>query len=377
MKELVLVLVALAYGALDDGGSLTIRLVTEGASAPAFEVAGWDDRSLARFRTLSPGAEEWPRLFAIYVASAADQSPPVVGSYQLRDRALVFRPRFPLTPGLTYRVEVNPAALGLAGERVVRAFDIAAVAAGPPTFVEHVYPSASVLPENLLKFYVHFSAPMSRGEAYQRLRLLDDSGQPVEAPFLELDEELWDRDGRRLTVLLDPGRIKRDLAPNRQVGPPLTSGRRYSLVIDPAWRDARGRHLKEDYRKTFTTVRADRRIPALARWRVVPPKAETTAPLVVQLPEPLDHSLLGRMLEVRDSAGKPVEGTMAIEREETRWQFRPARPWPPGLYTLRVDPALEDLAGNKINRPFEVDRFEKVERQPSRQTKELRFRITP
>jgi len=369
--------VGLACGTPDEGGSLTIRLVTEGPSAPAFEVGGWDDRSLARLRTLSPEAEEWPRLFAVYVASAADQSPAVVGSYQLKDRALVFRPRFPLTPGLTYRAEVNPAALGLAGERVVRAFDIAAASAEPSTFVEHVYPSASVLPENLLKFYVHFSAPMSRGEAYQRLRLLDEGGQPVEAPFLELNEELWDRDGRRLTVLLDPGRIKRDLAPNRQVGPPLTAGRRYSLVIDPAWRDARGRRLKEDYRKTFTTGRADRRIPALTRWRVVPPKAETTAPLVVRLPEPLDHSLLGRMLEVRDSAGKAVEGAMAIEREETQWQFRPAQPWQPGVYTLRVDSALEDLAGNKINRLFEVDRFEKVERQPRRQSKELRFRILP
>jgi len=33
---------------------------------------------------------------------------------------------------------------------------------GPATMVEHVYPSTDELPENQLKFYLHFSAPMSR-----------------------------------------------------------------------------------------------------------------------------------------------------------------------------------------------------------------------
>ena len=38
------------------------------------------------------------------------------------------------------------------------------------TIVEHVYPSTDQLPENQLKFYLHFSAPMSRGEAYSRIQ---------------------------------------------------------------------------------------------------------------------------------------------------------------------------------------------------------------
>ena len=59
----------------------------------------------------------------------------------------------------------------------------------------HVYPSRAMLPENLLRLYIHFSAPMSRGEAYRRIRLLDATGKPVDDPFLELDEELWSRDG--------------------------------------------------------------------------------------------------------------------------------------------------------------------------------------
>jgi hypothetical protein len=64
----------------------------------------------------------------------------------------------------------------------------------PTTVVSQVYPTAEVLPENLLKFYVHFSAPMSSGHIYDHIRLIGDStGKEVELPFLEIDEELWTR----------------------------------------------------------------------------------------------------------------------------------------------------------------------------------------
>mgnify|MGYP003346898067 CR=1 FL=1 len=77
------------------------------------------------------------------------------------------------------------------------------------TLVTQIYPSADVLPENTLKFYVHFSAPMSRGHSYDHIRLLDEANRPVELAFLELAEELWSPDMLRLTLLMDPGRIKR------------------------------------------------------------------------------------------------------------------------------------------------------------------------
>ena len=35
--------------------------------------------------------------------------------------------------------------------------------------------------------------------------------------------------------------------------------------------------------------------------------------------------------------------------------FIPAEPWRPGEYQLLVDTVLEDLAGNHIGRPFDVD----------------------
>ena len=45
--------------------------------------------------------------------------------------------------------------------------------------VEHVYPSANVLPSNQLRLYIYFSAPMSRGEAARYLHVLDENGSKV------------------------------------------------------------------------------------------------------------------------------------------------------------------------------------------------------
>src|SRR5262249_58737339 len=121
-----------------------------------------------------------------------------------------------------------------------------------------VYPSADVLPENLLKFYLHFSAPMSRGHSYDHIHLQDEAGKDVKLPFLEIDEELWDPTMTRLTLFIDPGRIKRGVRPLEEIGPALESGKSYTLVIDREWKDAAGNPLRDAFRKTFKVGPTDR-----------------------------------------------------------------------------------------------------------------------
>jgi hypothetical protein len=82
----------------------------------------------------------------------------------------------------------------------------------PTTVITQVNPTADRLPENTLRWYVHFSAPMTRGGAYRHVKLLCGETE-VSYPFLELDEELWSADGKRFTLLFDPGRVKRGLKP--------------------------------------------------------------------------------------------------------------------------------------------------------------------
>ena len=94
---------------------------------------------------------------------------------------------------------------------------------------------------------------------------------------------------------------------------------------------------------------------------------------MLDFPKPMDYALLLHLIEVVDRAGRPVRGSVAIEKRETRWKFTPVSPWVAGDYKVLIDASLEDLAGNRIGRPFDVDTFERVER-PEKKQVSLSFR---
>jgi hypothetical protein len=241
--------------------------------------------------------------------------------------------------------------------------------------VARIYPTAAVLPENLLKFYIHFSAPMSRGHIYDHIHLRDGAGKDVQLPFLEIDEELWDPSMTRLTLFIDPGRIKRGVQPLEEIGPALEQGKRYTLEIDRAWTDATGLPLKENFRKEFEVGSINREPMAIATWKIQPPKADTRQALALSFPRPIDHALAQRMIQVMDSSGKFVEGSIALEDEERRWLFTPKNPWPRGGQAVLVQKTIEDLCGNNIGKAFEVDLFESVQRRFTNETVRLPFEV--
>ena len=245
------------------------------------------------------------------------------------------------------------------------------------TAIEQIYPTADKLPENQLKFYLHFTAPMSRGEAYRRIHLLDADGKEVERAFLEVGEELWDRENKRFTLFIDPGRIKRGLKPREDLGPVLEMGKTYTLVVDREWNDADGDPLKETFRKKFQAVAADETPPAPKTWRLTAPVADGKAPLVVAFPKSMENALLHRMVWVTDAAGHIVTGDIAVTDAETHWRFTPRDPWGAGSYRLVADARLEDLAGNTLDRPFEVDVFDPTKTETKVETVETPFEIAP
>jgi hypothetical protein len=94
-----------------------------------------------------------------------------------------------------------------------------------------ISPEAEVLPANTLRFYIHFPRPAEAHFDRDQLRLLNEEERAVRDPFLVLSQELWSPDGRRLTVLMEPGRIKRGLGADPTHDPALVVGRAYSLVV--------------------------------------------------------------------------------------------------------------------------------------------------
>ncbi|HYP14004.1 MAG TPA: Ig-like domain-containing protein [Bryobacteraceae bacterium] len=303
----------------------------------------------------------WQSVFP--VTAGEGDLPPMLGSYSISDGSLIFKPRFGFPSGIDVRAEYKPM-------KLVQVFKVARSAALPKTKVVAVHPTGDTIPENQLKFYLIFSSSMSRGEVWDRIKLLKEDGSPVDLPFLEIEQELWDPGNKRLTILFDPGRIKRGVRPLAEAGPAIEEGKQYTLVISEQWRDADGLPLTSAFRKTFRVTAADRTPPDPAAWTVTAPEAGTRDPLLVRFPEPLDYAMLHRAISVAN-----VGGSISVDDEDRQWQFTPDAPWSAGNHRLVIDTALEDLAGNKIGRPFDVDVFERVTRRIETRTVELRFRI--
>ena len=313
--------------------------------------------------------ERLPEIFTVSVDSP--NVPPLLGKHRVENGTVIFAPQFPLQPGMSYKAVAKvPGAAPLSA-----VFRIPKADMKPTTLVDRVYPSTNVLPENHLKFYIHFSSPMARGFAYDHVALLDQSGARVDAPFLELGEELWDPSGRRFTLFFDPGRIKRGLLSQKELGITLHEGRRYTLVIDKGWKDAEGRPLAAEFRKAFTVGPADRKVVDLKAWTLSKPTAGTRNVLTISFPEPMDNAILQRELEVVTSRGGVIRGSVSIGAGERSWIFTPDVAWVKGAYNVRVGTALADLAGNMIDRPFEIDTFEKVDETNSRSTRTVEFKV--
>ncbi|MGE3808021.1 MAG: hypothetical protein AB7K24_25450 [Gemmataceae bacterium] len=336
-----------------------LRLDAKG-KPQAIEVVNLPRADLERLAKAKLDEAGWQALFSVHVSSADNLA--MAGSYRIAGDTLRFEPQFPLTPGLRYVAMFRPTRLPgrTEGDELRTTFELPKPELGPPPVVTHVYPSGDTLPENTLRLYLHFSAPMSRGEAYQKVRLLDEAGKQVEVPFLELGEELWDRAGKRFTLYFDPGRIKRGLKPREEDGPCLIEGKSYTFVIERSWKGADGQPLKQSFEKKFKVLAPDDTPPDPANWKITAPRAKSKEPLAVKLPEPLDHALLHRLLWVVDAAGQRVPGKIAVSSGETVWQFTPEEAWQPGRFDLVVDTTIEDRAGNTIGKPFELDVFKPI-----------------
>jgi hypothetical protein len=357
-----------------------IRIVEKDKSPVAFEAAGLPAEHLAALAKLPADNEAWGRTLSVYVGKSVEAGQPAIGgAYEVKGGVLRFTPAFPLKGGLSYRVEIFLPApnRSSAPARYEKVFTLPAAPQPAPAKVTAVYPSADVLPDNQLRFYLHFSAPMRLGDVYDHVRLLKEDGTPVHAPFLEIGEELWDTSQTRLTLLLDPGRVKRGLTPREMFGPVLETGRKYTLVIDTGWKDASGQPLAAEFKKEFKAGPPVEAAIDHKAWKIKTPAAGTREPLVISFQHPLDRALVQRTISVESAGGAEVAGQVNVGKEERSWEFRPALPWKAGRHELVIDTVLEDTAGNRIGRPFEVDRFDQVDQGAVAEFVRLPLEIRP
>ncbi len=282
----------------------------------------------------------------------SDQAPvTVAGKWLEESGVVVFRPKYPFREGMNFQIVEKSDS---ASPTVQWSFLIPKPNYKPPQILE-IRPVSNQWPENLLRVYVHFNRPMARGESAKRIQLQDATGRALIQPFLELDQELWDRDGKRLTLLFDPGRIKSGLKPREEDGAILENGHRYTIVVTKGWPDSHGMATEKTYEQNINVGPADRNPVDPRLWKIKPPLAQGGAALEIQFSDPVDTGMAIRLISILESGECPLDGRAEISADGLVWKFIPSVKWSPGLHYIEVDPALEDPSGNQLGRPFERD----------------------
>jgi hypothetical protein len=280
---------------------------------------------------------------------------PIAGRFDVDEEGLLFTPRFPFLAGTSYTLVVRGT------QQISHDFDSwriqrQTVTKEPTTQVVAIYPTADEVPVNLLRIYVHFSSPMSEGWALRSVHVRRaDNNEPLEHVFLDMEPELWDPQRKRLTLLLDPGRIKRGLVPNEEAGYPLIEGVPIVVTVDRTFRDAEGQPLQAIVERRYRVSAPLRSRIIPADWQVHAPAAASRQPLIIEFGCPLDHALLLHSLRVREGSSRSLNGRTRVGTSELSWEFEPELPWNEGRYQVVIDPRLEDLAGNSLIRVFDRD----------------------
>jgi hypothetical protein len=339
--------------------SPVIHLDTTERNATSIEVTGLSRADLTALSRASLSADEWSALLHVTLRSSAstpgDERPAMAGRYTVKD-SLRFSPSFPLDAGREYEVRFDPSRVSrvaLSAPATTATISIPDNNRSPSTSVSAVYPGSDFVPENLLRMYVVFSKPMGQQGGRDHIAFIDDSGRDVPDVVVPLDTDLWNAERTRYTVILDPGRVKREILPNREMGRALHNGAGLTLVVKRDWPDAHGLPLTSEYRRRFLIGPAEDHALSTAQWHLAPPAMDTRDPVTVTFPKPLDFGLLQRSLSVRRGDSN-IAGRVRVGPAEIWWQFVPDSEWQRGPYMLKVEPILEDVAGNRIGRAFEV-----------------------
>ena len=273
--------------------------------------------------------------------------PQILGEWVINEHDIVFRPLIPLTRGLKYAIHYRNLKIG----------EISIPTADPSErpSITGIYPTNDSLPENLLKIYVEFSKPMREGNAIDNLLLIKNETDTLHQVFLDLQTELWNNDRTRLTLWLDPGRIKRDLQPNKSLGNPLNQGNRYRFIIKSDLAAQNGISLEKNYQKAFIVFGRDTISPDPQKWTIKPPNDGTSDELKIETNESLDYVLLNNAIRIIDDANKLVNGRLKVAEHERFILFTPKSNWHRGTYSIEIEARLEDLAGNNLNHLFDRD----------------------
>ncbi|WP_235297341.1 Ig-like domain-containing protein [Portibacter marinus] len=286
----------------------------------------------------------------IYQGSSPSDGLEVIGNYKRDSSTITFKPLIPFMKNGFYTAVCGEA---------VKTWSVSF----PDDYiigeVQAIYPSTSDIPSNILKFNVHFSKPMME-IAYEWISIIDEKGEEVERAILDEIPELWNEDRTQLSLWIEPGRTKRGLGPNEKLGPVFQPGQNYILRVSGEIRDREGIKLATNYDKEFKVITADRQSPDFEKWSVESTKVNGKVGLKIIFDEVMD---VASTLDAFSVQG--IKGFWSIQDGERAILFEPEVSLSPGQYKIEVNPLIEDIAGNNLERPFDRDLTQNLETRGS------------
>ena len=213
-----------------------------------------------------------------------------------------------------------------------------------------VHPALKCLPANTLRAHIVFDRPMRTAEAHKHIKLIDGRGNDISDALLDLADGLWTTDGRILTILFHPGRIKTGLAASKQFGSIFIEGMTYQLVVSNKIISACGKSLENDYCHHFKIA------PAIRQgFLPIPDKLLLDKNVVrIETNQPLDWLSVQTYLAVTNESGHRLNAHFSLTADGKAIIVHLDDSASEERRFLRVHPQLEDVAGNQANMPFEI-----------------------
>jgi hypothetical protein len=215
-----------------------------------------------------------------------------------------------------------------------------------------IYPTTDSIPVNILRFYIQFSAPMQEMDILKHIKLSNEEGKNITGVFFENQYELWNENRTKVTLIVDPGRVKLGLLANNKMGRAFDVGKRYTLTIDSLLLDFNDQQLKENLTKTFLAVQADTIPPDTKIWQLTLPKVNTQDIITIDFKDKIDHISAQTLIKVFQN-NKEIHGLISLTNKEQKYTFMPDKNWKKGSYQILLHASLEDIAANSVNQVFD------------------------
>jgi len=211
-----------------------------------------------------------------------------------------------------------------------------------------VQPTAPDLPENILRFHITFNEPMREGVVFDHVVFRrKDTGEEVAQVFYDNFYELWSDNHRRLTLIVDPGRVKTGLAANSEMGRAFVAGDEYILSVLPGWVSLAGEPLDTQFDYAFRAFPEIRSPMAPRDWQIT----FENRVLSILFDRPIDiYSLSAHAVPITED-DIAVDGRWDLDGNGRSAQFTIEGDAIPTRLAIRN--RFEDVAGNTIIAAFD------------------------